>query len=263
VCDDLRLGVEAGHLDLGAGRLLDRRDAALGDGAQLVAPLLDRILAGPIPGWQTATLPTPDICIGEYDLCRGLLHAHGRYADDYFGLTKSRVRGYLRIPANSTAGGNGVYYYDLDFPRYEWKASNYYVDVLFTPAPQPPVLSLLFEPRNPSIPKTARRGTTAATIIARWSDGTPFTGTLAFGRLIGMTEAYLRSSATNSSSTPKDRASPPPGERSMSPSLPPNEEIIKIVIPRCTLWVARAACHGRGFWSYSGGGRHVKQLKVA
>jgi hypothetical protein len=137
---------------------------------------------GPIPGWQTATLPTPISISANTTYVAAYYTPNGRYADDYFGLAKGLARGYLRIPGSSTAGGNGVYYYyGLDFPRFERKASNYYVDVLFTPAPQPPVLSLSFEPRTPSIPKTAGRGTTVATIIARWSDGTPFTGTLAFG----------------------------------------------------------------------------------
>jgi hypothetical protein len=77
-------------------------------------------------------------------------------------------------------GGNGVYYYGLGFPTNTWEASNYYVDVLFTPAAPapapPPVLSLSFEPPSPSIPSTTPLGATVATIIATWSNGQPFTG---------------------------------------------------------------------------------------
>jgi hypothetical protein len=136
---------------------------------------------GPIPGWQTATLPMPISISANTTYVAAYYATNGRYADDYLGLAKGRALGDLRVPGSSTIGGNGVYYYGLGFPRYEWKASNYYVDVLFTPVQQVPVLSLSFDPPNPSIPKTARGGTTVATVIARWSDGTPFSGTLAFG----------------------------------------------------------------------------------
>ena len=38
-----------------------------------------------------------------------------------------------------------------------------------------------FDPPNPSIASTTPLGTTVATIVATWSDGQPFTGTLGFG----------------------------------------------------------------------------------
>lgn len=136
---------------------------------------------GPIPGWQTATLSMPISISANTTYVAAYYTSNGRYADDYFGLAKGRVRGDLRIPGSSMVGGNGVYFYGLGFPRDEWRASNYYVDVLFTPVPQRPALSLSFEPPNPSVPNTAPRGTTVATINVRWSDGRPFSGTLAFG----------------------------------------------------------------------------------
>jgi hypothetical protein len=46
---DLRLRVEAGHLDLGAGRFLNRRNPALGDIAQFAPTLVDRIFAAAVP----------------------------------------------------------------------------------------------------------------------------------------------------------------------------------------------------------------------
>jgi hypothetical protein len=136
---------------------------------------------GPIPGWQTARFPKPLSISANTIYVAAYYTPIGGYADDYFGLAKGRVRGDLRIPGSSAVGGNGVYSYGFGFPRYTWEASNYYVDVLFTPAPQPPVLSLSFDPPNPSIPNTTRPGTVVATIIARWSDGRPFSGRLAFG----------------------------------------------------------------------------------
>jgi hypothetical protein len=47
--EDLRLRVEAKHLDLGASRFLDCRNPALCDRAQLLAPSLGLILAAPAP----------------------------------------------------------------------------------------------------------------------------------------------------------------------------------------------------------------------
>src|SRR5262249_44882080 len=106
---------------------------------------------------------------------------NGQYADEYYGLSKAIVNGALAVGGSSSVGGNGVYYYGLGFPRYTWEASNYYVDVLFTPTGTAPVLSLSFQPPNPSIPSTTPLGATVATIIASWSNGQPFTGTLGFG----------------------------------------------------------------------------------
>jgi hypothetical protein len=63
---------------------------------------------------------------------------NGRYADNYFGLNTGVSSGPLNVPASATVGGNGVYYYGLGFPNSTWKASNYYVDVLFTSAPSAP-----------------------------------------------------------------------------------------------------------------------------
>jgi hypothetical protein len=137
--------------------------------------------SGPVPGWQTALFATPISIAANTTYVAAYYTPNGRYADGYYGLKTGIVSGSLRVPASSSAGGNGVYYYSLGFPRYTWQASNYYVDVLFTPAGQPPVLSLTFQPPSPSIPNTAPLGATVATIIATWSNGQPFTGTLSFG----------------------------------------------------------------------------------
>jgi hypothetical protein len=137
--------------------------------------------SAPVPGWQTAILPSPISVSPNTTYVVAYYTPNGQYADDYYGLKIGIVAGSLNIPASSSVGGNGVYYYGLGFPRYTWEASNYYVDLLFTPAGQAPALSLSFEPPNPSIPNTTPLGATVATIIATWSNGKPFTGTLGFG----------------------------------------------------------------------------------
>ena len=53
-----------------------------------------------------------------------------------------------------------------------------------TPSPSPspsPTLTLTFNPQMPSVQDTAPLGTVIATVTTAWSDGSPFTGTLAFG----------------------------------------------------------------------------------
>src|SRR6516164_5031130 len=81
---------------------------------------------------------------------------------------------------STLVGGNGIH--GLAFPTLTFEVTNYFVDVFVTPAAgQTPVMSLSFDPLNPSIARTTPLGTTMATIVATWSDGRPFTGTLGFG----------------------------------------------------------------------------------
>ena len=94
---------------------------------------------------------------------------------------KRMVNAAPNVPASSSLGGNEVYCYGLGFPRPTWEASNYYVDVRFSPAGQAPVLSLSSSSPNRSTPSTMPLGATVATITASWSKGRPFAGTLGFG----------------------------------------------------------------------------------
>jgi hypothetical protein len=137
--------------------------------------------SGPVPGWQTALFPVPISISANRTYVAAYYTPNGLYAGDHYELKTGMVSGSLAAPASASAGGNGIYYYGLGFPKEVWKASNYYVDVLFTPAGHPPSLCLSIEPPNPSIPNTAPLGATVATIIATWSNGQPFTGTLGFG----------------------------------------------------------------------------------
>jgi hypothetical protein len=136
---------------------------------------------GPVPGWQTAMFKAPISVSANTTYVAAYYTPNGQYADDYYGLKTGIVSGRLAAPASSAVGGNGVYYYGFGFPRYVWEASNYYVDVLFAVAGQPPVLTLSFQPPNPSIRNTTPLGAIVATIIPAWSNGQRFTGTLSFG----------------------------------------------------------------------------------
>src|SRR3984893_5714773 len=94
--------------------------------------------AGPIPGWQTAIFPVPISISANTTYVAAYYAPNGTYVDEYYGLQNGISNGLLHVPASAAVGGNGVYNYGLAFPGSAWEASNYFVDVLFTPAGQPP-----------------------------------------------------------------------------------------------------------------------------
>jgi hypothetical protein len=114
----------------------------------------------------------------------------GHYAGDNQGLANKVTSGPLTAPGSSSiAGGNGVYIYGTKLlrPNSTYQASNYYVDVAFTPsAPPPPSLVMSFNPPNPSIAADTPPGTAVAMVLVDWSDDVngshPFTGTIGFAQ---------------------------------------------------------------------------------
>jgi hypothetical protein len=136
--------------------------------------------SGPVPGWQVASFPSPIPISANTTYIASYYSPVGRGAWDEWGLSKGVTNGPLTVPAGSAAGGNGVYRYNNAFPSNSYDSSNYYVDVLFEPTAR--YLVLGFNPPNPSIPSNAALGSVVATIMPRWSDGSPFTGKLSFAQ---------------------------------------------------------------------------------
>jgi hypothetical protein len=135
-----------------------------------------------VPCWEQVNFHSPVILAANTTYIAAYYTSNGSYAMDNSGLTNGHSAGPLSAPASDTVGGNGVYTYSTGFPNETWHHGNYYVDVAFTPtATAPPHLTLTFDPPSPSIAPSAPGGTVVATIIAAWSDGTPFTGSLGFG----------------------------------------------------------------------------------
>lgn len=134
-----------------------------------------------VPCWEQVNFAAPVSISAKTTYVAAYYTSNGYYADGYYGLANGASYGPLTAPASSAVGGNGVYYYGKGFPTQNWKASNYFVDVVFTPTPQTKYLVLNFSPANPSIPSNAPAGTVVTSITASWSDGSPFTGTLSFG----------------------------------------------------------------------------------
>ncbi len=86
-------------------------------------------------GWQSATFTNP-ISINANTTYVVSYHSNGGYAlnTNYFG--SAVTNGPLTGLASSASGGNGVYAYGTAsvFPNSTYRASNYWVDVLFAPS---------------------------------------------------------------------------------------------------------------------------------
>lgn len=87
-------------------------------------------------GWQQVNFATP-VSITAGTTYVASYHSNGRYAITSNYFTTNRVSGPLTAPA----GNNGVYAYGTGnlFPTSTFNASNYWVDVVFAGANQPPV----------------------------------------------------------------------------------------------------------------------------
>jgi hypothetical protein len=88
-------------------------------------------------GWQTATFATPVTISANTTYVVSYYAPAGRYSTDagYFA-TSGVDNGSLHALRDGVDGVNGVYRYGSGggFPSASWQSSNYWVDVLFTPA---------------------------------------------------------------------------------------------------------------------------------
>lgn len=134
-----------------------------------------------VPCWEEINFASPVSIAANKTYVAAYYTSNGNYADDTYtagGLAKGVTNGTLTAPASSQVGGNGVYTYSTGFPNQTWEDSNYYVDVVFMATA--PTLLMSFNPPNPSIAANTSAGTVVATVNVSWSNGSPFTGTLAF-----------------------------------------------------------------------------------
>ena len=90
-------------------------------------------------GWQTVTFSS------EIGITAGATYivsyqSNGYYAADANYFSTSQTNGPLTAPASNIVGGNGVYNYGTgaNFPNSSYNSSNYWVDVVFEPAPNSP-----------------------------------------------------------------------------------------------------------------------------
>src|SRR5271166_1409054 len=112
--------------------------------------------SGHVPGWQVSTFATPISISPNTTYVAAYYLPSGTYQRVPYGLTQGVTTGPLIAPANSAAGGNGVYNFGSAFPSSAWESANFFVDVLFKPTGR--TLMLNFSPTNPSIPANATLG---------------------------------------------------------------------------------------------------------
>ncbi|MBJ6725984.1 N,N-dimethylformamidase beta subunit family domain-containing protein [Geomesophilobacter sediminis] len=107
-------------------------------------------------GWQRATFSAPVAITANTPYIASYHTSTGHYSDDQFYFSG---RGFdavpLHAPADGSLGFNGVFAYGTgsSFPNQGWNASNYWVDVLFTPASTtaPTLVSLSVTPAAPTL----------------------------------------------------------------------------------------------------------------
>ncbi len=133
-----------------------------------------------LPCWEQLNFAAPISISPNTTYIAAYFVSGGHYAGDNNALTTAVTNGPLTALASSPSGGNGVYHYgsSFGFPNQTYQASNYWVDIAFTPSA--PTLNMSFNPASPTIASSAAAGTAVATVSVTWSDGSPFTGTLDF-----------------------------------------------------------------------------------
>lgn len=87
-------------------------------------------------GWQEVSFASPVAVTAGTTYVASYFAPHGHYAADYNGLATATVNGPLIAPADGNAGGNGLYRYGtgLAFPNASYRATQYWVDVVFMPS---------------------------------------------------------------------------------------------------------------------------------
>jgi PKD repeat protein len=88
-------------------------------------------------GWQQVLFSTPVRITANTVYVASYLAPRGRYAgDNYYFSSRSVTNGPLTALQSGASGSNGVYAYgsSVVFPSSSYRATNYWVDVIFTPS---------------------------------------------------------------------------------------------------------------------------------
>ena len=86
-------------------------------------------------GWQQVAFTAPVAIQANVDYVVSYSCPGGHYAADANGLARGYDRVPLHVPANGAGGGNGLFAYGAgSFPASTYRATNYWVDVAFTPS---------------------------------------------------------------------------------------------------------------------------------
>jgi hypothetical protein len=110
-------------------------------------------------GWVTARFAAPVPVKADTTYVASYLAPHGHYAADYGFFDADLTRGPLTAPS----AGNGAYVYGPTggFPTSRYRATNYWVDVLFVATPTTPTPSASV-PGSPPAPPSASASSSAS-----------------------------------------------------------------------------------------------------
>jgi hypothetical protein len=116
-------------------------------------------------GWQQLNFATPVSVKAGVVYIASYFAPRGSYAiDEGYFTGRSVDRAPLQFLADGTAGGNGLYAYASapTFPTATWRASNYWVDVVFSPTtappPPPPPTNACTSPANATVAENCLAG---------------------------------------------------------------------------------------------------------
>jgi hypothetical protein len=113
-------------------------------------------------GWQVARFPSPVAIAANTTYVVSYYAPRGRYAGDNGGMGPAHTSGDLTALASDSAGGNGVYRYGASgFPTSSYRATNYWVDVVFKPDGATPGTDAGTPPPTPTTPPTTPPPTTS------------------------------------------------------------------------------------------------------
>ncbi|WP_309135063.1 DUF4082 domain-containing protein [Cellulomonas sp.] len=119
-------------------------------------------------GWQTALFARPVEVVPGTTYVVSYLAPQGHYSLTTGDFTADRTVGPLMMPA----AGNGRFRYGGGFPTSTWGQANYFVDVVFTPAPpSPPVVTA--QTPDGSVRDASLSSTVRATLSKAPAAGTP------------------------------------------------------------------------------------------
>ncbi len=111
-------------------------------------------------GWQTVTLAKPVSVTAGTRYVASYYAPRARYAAAQNFFAGSFTKGDLTVPANG-----GVYSYGASgFPRSSYKATNYYVDIVFQPTTSTPTPTPTTPAPTPTTPGSFNPGNTSGTV---------------------------------------------------------------------------------------------------
>ncbi len=120
-------------------------------------------------GWQTADFATP------YEVTAGTTYVVSYFAPEaHYAVTQNAFTSDItQGPLVAPAAGNGRYRYGGGFPTDTWQQSNYFVDLIFTPAPPTPPTVVSVAPAGQSTGVPTIGAAVTATLSKAPASGTP------------------------------------------------------------------------------------------